>query len=242
MEVVKYLPAFGAAAFAAFAAWTAIKPKYKIIDVRDKFNPNGKYAKRSLSQITDICVHHTAGFNYDLERLVTDHCIVRGWPRPGYTFFITEDDKILQINDLQDISYHNGVDNTHSLGIGVSGNYSEEEMPPEKYKRLAWLIEQIKKGNIHKDLKPKTLSGHREYKPTECPGKLFSMDGLRYQTGYPARYASQDYIPITAANKSAPIYGSTPSGTDVSFEGSTTLIDRSGIPREYKYKPYQSDN
>lgn len=143
---------------------------------------DGQYRKRSLSEITDITVHHTAGpDSQTAESIANYHVYSKGWPGIGYHYLINTDGQILQVNELDTVSYHNGYNNTAAVGIAMIGNMELGPPTPPQQKSLEKLIQSLKK-----DLpRLSHLLGHKELPgaATACPGFYTDMDDIREIAG-----------------------------------------------------------
>ena len=130
-----------------------------------------------------IVLHHSAskdGTALNMQALRAMH-LERGWKDIAYHFIIE------QINGRQEIvmgrypnqyGAHSGVTviNATSVGVCLVGNFMETEPPAEQWERAVRLCSYLSKqykislGNIR---------GHREFKPTLCPGDKFDMEKFR---------------------------------------------------------------
>ncbi|MFC5046889.1 peptidoglycan recognition family protein [Aquimarina hainanensis] len=128
-------------------------------------NETKKYRKRSLDRPLYITYHHTASKGQSLKRIAQGH-LHRGFPEIGYCFAIGWDGKIYQLNDVNEISWHDSGNNTNSIGIVFVGNYHEKELPDaalQSAKRL--------QDSLSAYLNIVGVRYHRQTSPTACPGK-----------------------------------------------------------------------
>lgn len=137
-----------------------------------------RYGKRRLSQIKYIVVHHSAAKGKNAQYYAAYHINKRGWPGIGYHFVIERDGTIKQTNLLTTVSYHVKGYNTASIGISLSGNFEEQKPTPAQLAALIHLIKTLKR-KISPALQVK---GHRELRPTLCPGKHVDMKHIRTLT------------------------------------------------------------
>lgn len=146
--------------------------KISINNITDAL-PKGKgaYRKRLLSRITGIVVHHSASDYGGPKEIARFHTGTRGWPGIGYHFVISSDGTINQTNHIDTVSYHVGNFNTPTIGICLIGNLSKHPPTPNQLESLKGLIGHLK-SLLGRDL---TVKGHRDYNPTECPGRLMKL-------------------------------------------------------------------
>ncbi|MBU0728002.1 N-acetylmuramoyl-L-alanine amidase, partial [Patescibacteria group bacterium] len=109
------------------------------------------------------------------------HTISRGWGDIGYNYIIDPlgniyegrygGDKVIGAHAL---CYNNG-----SLGIAVIGNYDEDDVPEPALQALITLVAQKTKQygigpnetSVFRGQKLANILGHRDVRPTACPGK-----------------------------------------------------------------------
>lgn len=134
-------------------------------------HPTLHYGKRSLYEIDQIIIHHSAG-HMSVEQTAKFHVEDRGWPGIGYHFMILPGNSVQMTNALDTISYHCRGENTRSIGICVKGNFEEDEPTATQVLNLYELVELLK-SVVKPDLK---VYGHRDKGNTLCPGKhLYSL-------------------------------------------------------------------
>lgn len=132
------------------------------------------YGTRSLNQITQAVVHHSATTNQTAEDYARYHVQHHQWPGIGYHYVIEKDGTIVQGNPLTNVSYHTSGQNTKSVGICLSGNFEIEQPTPQQMHSLGLLI------NYVRQQVPNAMQvyGHRDFANTSCPG-----DNLYNQLG-----------------------------------------------------------
>lgn len=166
------------------AGWVSTRPAW-LID-RRKVLPTGagrQYARRSLSDIDQIVIHHSATpADTSIESIARyhigpNHICADGCPGIAYHFMIGPDGKTYQVNDLEAVSYHVSGANTRSVGICLLGNY--EEYPPTdlQYRRVIGLIRYLeaKTGRLLDVIGHKEASGAN----TQCPGANVDLELIR---------------------------------------------------------------
>lgn len=148
------------------------------------------WPSRSLSGITDITIHHTAGNRTDTATSIANFHIGRTdggqWLGIAYAFIVYPDGRILQCLPLTAKSWHNGYNNTKAVPIAMPGNYENYAPTQTQYDAMIWLCSQIRNQatNIF------YLQGHKEYLgATACPGRFTDMNYLRSATGLRTRSA-----------------------------------------------------
>jgi N-acetyl-anhydromuramyl-L-alanine amidase AmpD len=151
----------------------------KIINAINSFPRYGKWAKRQLSEVTDITIHHGASSRTaTIEDYNRWHTQEKGWPSIGYHYVIDQKGNIFQTNYIDSLTYHNGFNNTYAIGVAMIGNFDEYPIPKAQKESLVYLIKFLKKKKALPKLK--RLIGHKEYAgKTACPGRYTDMDELR---------------------------------------------------------------
>lgn len=158
-----------------------------------------KYGKRSLDQITDIVIHHSAG-NQTPSSIAQyhispqSHLKAGGAPGIAYHFCITPDGHTYQTQPITAISWHTGGHNTKSIGICLIGNFERHTPTQAQYAAARNMIRQLKSQvwTIER-VKP-----HKAYSNTSCPGRFFDWKqisgaiGKIYQNDAPGREACAD--------------------------------------------------
>lgn len=130
------------------------------------------YRDRDISDSLTIVIHHSAGSkDQPLDNIAKFHVEKRGWPEIAYHIAINDAGDISFLNEIEEKTYHNSIDNTNTIGIVVLGNYQDYE-PSEK------AIKSIKAVTdaLCMTLKIKGIKGHRDYKATACPGTYLYYD------------------------------------------------------------------
>ncbi len=129
-----------------------------------------------MNGITKITLHHTAELpgmttRSDLELVKgvqNFHRNERGWADIGYHWLIGRDGNVYEGRALEVQGAHaGGGNNKNNLGISVVGDFTKE-LPDRKQLGTVelFLAVQLRRYDIPVD----ELYGHRDWKPTECPG------------------------------------------------------------------------
>ena len=152
---------------------TVTKPEmHDVVDQLPK-HATLRYATRPLSQITHLCIHHsaTAG-TIPLENVAKYHVEERGWAGIGYHFYVKPDGTVYQTNRLETVSYQVSQNNDYSVGVCVSGDFTYAP-PPDKQvdaaaSLVAWLMQEL-------SVSDQNVLGHKEFpnNDTSCPGETW---------------------------------------------------------------------
>ena len=117
-----------------------------------------------------IVIHHTGSPDMDAcaEQINQWH-LNNGWAGIGYHYVIRKDGTIEAGRPEWAVGAHAEGDNSHSIGIHLSGDFSEVEPTDEQVEKCAMLIAYLcdKYGiEINRD----NVVGHGELMATDCPG------------------------------------------------------------------------
>lgn len=128
--------------------------------------PGGGYGRRKLSDIKYVTIHHTAGPSSQTPAEINaNHRSNKGWPRIGYHYLIYPVGTVYQVNDLETISYHNGVNNSESVGVAFPGDFSTSSPTPAALRSGRMVLSEIKRKTGADQ-----AQGHKDLKSTACPG------------------------------------------------------------------------
>lgn len=139
-----------------------------------------------MRAINRIIVHHSASPDtWDVATIDKEHK-ARGFSGIGYHFLIHKDPVadvwlVSQGRPVDQVGAHDQGQNSDSIGVCISGNYSLAQMPIMARETLLNTVAVLcKKYNLTQ----KNLEGHRENEPketpTECPGLKVDLDELRH--------------------------------------------------------------
>ncbi len=139
-----------------------------------------KYAKRQLSQIEQIVVHHSAGNESDTPEDIAryhvgpNHICPTGCPGIAYHFVINRAGEAFQTNALETISYHIENPNTQSVGLCFIGNYDNIEPTAAQLNAAKRIVKYVNR----KTGKKLNLTNHKDAcgNCTRCPGIHLDMD------------------------------------------------------------------
>lgn len=150
------------------------------MNVSDQLTKACEWKQRNLNAVTDITVHHTLGPpTQSPEDIARFHVNQRGWCGNAYHIMIYPDGSKYQVNELSDISWHNGSNNGAAVGIVMVGNF--DEAPPTD-KQLDALVSEINRLKRNELPNVKYVVGHKEVTATGCPGDFVDMNTIRKRT------------------------------------------------------------
>jgi len=139
-------------------------------------DPGNQYARRSLAQIRFLVLHHTGSDDPAITPQELAELHVKDpkhqWPGIGFHYFISADGTIYQTNRLETVCYHVVNNNPTSVGIVLSGRFSDAMPTAAQIESaaglVAWLLQELR-------LPPESVVGHREFadQQTDCPGSTW---------------------------------------------------------------------
>lgn len=124
-----------------------------------------------------VIIHHSyepaacsdgPGCRQAMQNIQRFHQQDRGWNDIGYSFGIGGDGRIYQGRGFNVVGAHAPRYNDKSVGICMIGDWRTELPPEEMITAVQTLIDFGVKNNIIAS--NYTLIGHRQTRPTECPG------------------------------------------------------------------------
>lgn len=138
-----------------------------VVNLKDSLPKSStkKYRKRTLVQPLKIEYHHTATSGQNLKQIARGH-LHRGFPEIGYHFAINYQGKVYQLNDVNEITWHDSGNNAKTIGIVFVGNYHTRELPDEAFNAARRL-----QDSLIKCLNIIEVTYHGATSPTACPGK-----------------------------------------------------------------------
>ncbi len=127
----------------------------------------------SRRRITDMIVLHNTGAEEDTDtnaNSIHDYHLSIGWVGIGYHYVIRKDGTIEQGRPEWAVGSHAYGENSHTIGIHLSGNFNIVEPTKEQIESCAMLIAYLcSKYEIPADRDH--IVGHREINDdTDCPG------------------------------------------------------------------------
>lgn len=121
-----------------------------------------------MRAINYIVVHHSASPRTTTAAEIEKWHRAKGWQGIGYHYVI-EGDGHIEIGRLEEIvGAHVEGHNKDSIGICVVGDNTkpEQSWTPKQVQVLYSLL-----VKLHNKYPKAQLKGHRDFKPTECPGR-----------------------------------------------------------------------
>ena len=160
------------------------EPEIAILDVRDQLATNPAspwypWKKRTLSEITHIFVHHSAGAlssSLDtVKAIATYHTAPAGKNRPGicYTYVIGADGTVWYVSDIENVVFSQGSadypgdENRFGLGCCLLGNFTGGKEPTAAQLQSLEKLIAYTKRELGRTLK---VWGHKDVTSTQCPG------------------------------------------------------------------------
>lgn len=135
----------------------------EVVNLIDVLPRKAPFARRRISQIEGIVIHHFAG------KITWDEAArlhIKKWGR-GISYYkgIDLDGTSVLLNYLDAISYHCGGHNTKYIGLVLRGNW-DNEMPPQI------MLDQLDIDivSLRRVLGDLPVYGHYRFRPTACPG------------------------------------------------------------------------
>jgi len=180
-------------------------PKYTPHSAQPDFTPNSQFPYQWLpmrnyedfNRWKGIIIHHSAGDFGDAATFDREHK-EQGWDGLGYHFVINNGKNTRNIRDgvvqvgqrwqQQTTGAHCRVDpsdsnywNEHTIGICLVGNFENHRPTEAQWQSLVKLVRfLLQRYHIPVD----KIKCHRDIKPTECPGKNFSLNELKQRMIY----------------------------------------------------------
>ena len=152
------------------------EPRYRVFTREDWGAEPLKDNHDPMDAVARVTLHHTAELpgmdtRTDLELVKgvqNFHRNERGWADIGYHWLIGRDGNVYEGRVLTVQGAHaGGGNNTNNLGISVIGDFTTELPDPKQLTTVElFLTEQLTKYEVP----IAELFGHRDFKPTECPG------------------------------------------------------------------------
>ena len=130
-----------------------------------------------MANVRRITVHHTAELggmdaktDAELVRAVqVFHQETRGWADIGYHYLIGRDGKVYEGRPLHAQGAHaGGGNNVENLGVSLIGEFVDALPEPRQLEALRVFLEVQRAKH---DVPMVEVHGHRDFKPTECPGQ-----------------------------------------------------------------------
>ncbi len=133
---------------------------------------------RAMNGVRQITIHHEgwkpvtfadAPTTFDrIEQIRQVHTRDRGWSDIGYHYIIDRAGRVIEGRSVAYQGAHVSQNNPHNLGVMVLGNFARQRPTAEQ---LASLSRFTKALTATQGVAAARVRTHREFKPTECPGR-----------------------------------------------------------------------
>ena len=135
------------------------------VDLRESLLTTGEFITHPQSDFDEVIIHHSADEVNDVWDIANHHVANNGWWEIGYHVVIGIDGTIYWCHNFNVQAAHCKYQNEHTVGVCFIGNLNER-WPTEAQLRSARDV----LAHIPFDF---TIKGHRDYRPTDCPGTTF---------------------------------------------------------------------
>lgn len=133
-----------------------------------------QYAKRDVTDVKFIAVHHSGTTDGNPFSFARYHVINKGWPGIGYHYVIMPDGFVYKTNNITTVSYHVKDNNPVAIGICLVGNFDITKPTQAQYNSLAELCRQLLQEYPWLEIK-----GHKDLQEQRtCPGENFDFGYL----------------------------------------------------------------
>lgn len=139
-----------------------------MVDIKET---NLDFASLSERSYTDMIVlHHTGGNDIDASaKQIHGWHLKNGWSGIGYHYVIRKDGTIERGRPEWAIGSHAYGENSHTIGIHLSGDFEQAEPTAQQIEKCAMLIADIA-DRYGLPIDRETIVGHGELMATDCPG------------------------------------------------------------------------
>lgn len=140
--------------------------RVNIVDTGLKFN--GELSQRATTDM--VVIHHTGEADIDASaEQINEWHKNNGWVGIGYHFVIRKDGTIEQGRPVDTIGAHAYGENSHTIGVHLSGDFMQAQPTTAQIESAAMLL-----SNICTDysipIDRAHIVGHRDLMSTDCPG------------------------------------------------------------------------
>lgn len=128
---------------------------------------------KTRSNTRRIIIHHSASKDVPAQEIHRWH-LANEWAGIGYHYVVRSDGTIERGRPEDTVGAHSGTEgNPDSIGICLTGNFTETAPAEAQIDSLVWLIQDIilRYGELN-------VIGHCDVMATACPGKLFPWQDL----------------------------------------------------------------
>ncbi|HIQ04590.1 MAG TPA: hypothetical protein EYH31_02730 [Anaerolineae bacterium] len=153
-----------------------VPPEIQDISTELIHHPTEQYPTRSLDTIKRVIVHHTVTLASP-QRIAEYQIQNAGLPGIGYHFMVMRDGTIYQTEPLETVSHHTLTHNEDSVGVALSGNFSNSVPEATQLDASAQLIAYLlRKLNLTTD----AVVGRNELEVVGSPGSQW-LEGARWK-------------------------------------------------------------
>lgn len=142
---------------------------YAARDVRETLarHPTKSWARRRLNTIDTIVIHHDAFAQPITSEQLARSFVRMGWPGMAYHFHISQEGNIDWCLHLEETGGHTEGHNGHTIGVCLNGCFTQGREPTDAQTTALTGLVRVLSKEIPS---VKGIKGHREFKPTACPG------------------------------------------------------------------------
>jgi len=134
-------------------------------------HPTKQYAKRDVTELKYIAIHHSGTEGGDPQSFARYHIETRDWPGIGYDYVIMGNGTTYKTNNLTTVNYHVGSKNRETVGICLVGNFDQIKPTQAQYDALSELCRLLLQEYPWLEIK-----GHKDLQDDRtCPGKNFDF-------------------------------------------------------------------
>lgn len=170
-------------------------PRLSLYGIPGDWVPAGDLEKKRRWE--GIVIHHSATA-YGCAAHENKYHKSLGWDGLGYHFVINngvlrngygKSDGLVEVGyrwEQQEIGSHcrnspyNNYWNEHTIGICLTGDFEKTRPTERQWRSLVKLVDFLQRRYR---IPVSKIKGHRDIKPTKCPGKYFSLAELRRRLG-----------------------------------------------------------
>jgi predicted small secreted protein len=143
---------------------------------RSEWGARATRCSSSLGSAYRMAIHHTETPTSDtvspqarLRNIQSYHMDVRGWCDIGYHYLMSRDGRLWEGRPGHLLGAHSGGANTGNVGISVMGSHGTTPITDTQISSVAALIAGVA-ARHGISINRTAIKGHRQYKPTSCPG------------------------------------------------------------------------
>lgn len=153
------------------------------VNERSAWGARSTHCSAGMGNAYRMAIHHTETPTNDtlspqarLRQIQSYHMDVRGWCDIGYHYLVSRDGRLWEGRPGHLRGAHAGAgNNTGNIGISVMGSHDGTPITAQQLSNISGLVRGL--ADQHDVVLDRShVKGHREYKPTSCPGNaLFAQ-------------------------------------------------------------------